>query len=779
MDQAAAQNPSAPREDAGRPEARARTLDRGSDPAGRVPEPPAGAADARRARLAFLVAGGAILLAALLARLAGAGQAFAGGELVTLDGDSLYHLRRMRLIADAFPRVPWLDPLIAWPDGAPIPWAAGFDLLGAVLILLGRAAGGPAGGDLWVAALCPVLGALVVAATMELVHALRPGAPGRRGAALAAGILAAAIPQGLDASRYGRIDHHVAEALSMVLLARWAIAALPPRPERGRRARLAYEIGGAVLSAGAVAVFTGSPLYVAIVLPILVGATLAAPRPPVLGSGGPGLLAGAALAALASAPAVAAHGRALAFGFPSFLQPLLLCAAGATIVGAALLSGLVVPGRGRLAGVLGVSAAVAALAALVVPGGAAQALAGVREWLLEADPWLRTIQEFQPLLRDRAGPLASVNGFLGATGVVAPLLLPLAVLGARPAGRARAAGFLWVVAALAALTVHQSRFGRVFSPFLAASAALGLAGLAGLVARCGSGVRRVAGVAPVAVALAVALLDPRVRGALGTADDAPDAAVEAALDLRTRDPGPAPGIVAPWDLGNAFLVVAGRPVVSTGFGPYPDPVAYWEGVKAYTVEEAELLPWLRGRRIGWVAAGAANLFGRVGGEDAHIPFAGGGFSSRWLQEVRSAPLLIAGSGVPALGVRHFAHLLPIFASSRTVVGMDGPLPVLWTYEVVAGASLRGRAAPGGRVTLEIPLIEHRRPHTWRGFVDADAGGHWTMTVPLPTDLATPTITTAPGVLRVAGAPPTPVRIAEDAVRAGATLELATPGAEPR
>jgi hypothetical protein len=725
----------------------------------------------RRDRLAFLAAACAIMLGAVLARLAGAAQAFAGGELVTLDGDSLYHLRRMRLIADAFPRVPWVDPMIAWPHGGPIPWAAGFDLLGAVMIRLGRATGGPAGGDLWVAALCPLLGIAVVAATMEFVHALAKGIPGRWGAALAAGILAATLPQALAISRYGRIDHHVAEELSMLLLARWATAALPQRPERRLARRLAFELSGAALSGGAVAVFTGSPLYVALVLPILLGAVLAAPRPPLLGSGGPGLLLGAALAALASAPAVAVHGRAFAFGFPSWLQPLLLAASGTAICGAVLVAGRVEPGPRRLvAGLAGVGA-VAGLAAAAAPLAGAQAVAGIREWLFKADPWLRGIDEFQSLLRDPAGPAAGVKRFFGAIGFAAPALLPMAALAATRAGRARAAAFLWVAVSLAALTLQQSRFGRVLAPFLAASAALGIAWLAARLAPRS----RLAPLAPVVLALAVALLDPRVRAALGTEADAePDAAVEAAFDLRARPPGFAPGVQAPWDLGDDFLVIAGRPVVATGFGPYPDPAAYWEGVKAFTVGEADLLPWLAGRRVGWVVAGAANLFGRVRVRGASIPFAGRGFSPTWLREVASAPLLIGGSGVPALGVRHFGHLLPVFASTRTVVGIDGPLPVLWTYEVVPGAQLSGRAAPGARVVLEVPITEHGRRHTWRAFADAGPDGRWTMTIPLPTDLSTTTVTTEPGRLRVPGGLGSVVQVPEAAVRAGATMEVEVP-----
>jgi hypothetical protein len=738
-----------------------------------VPERQVPASHAGRAGLAFVAAAGSILLAAALLRVSGAADAFVGRELVTLDGDCLYHLRRMRLIADAFPRVPWVDAMIAWPDGAPIPWAAGFDLLGAVFVLAGRALGGPLGGDLWVAALPAVLGVAVVAATMELVHALLPGAAGRRAAALAAGVLAATVPQSLAISRFGRIDHHVAEALAMVLLARWAIAALPPReePRLGRRVR--FELAGAALSAGAVAVFTGSPLYVAIALPILLAAALAAPRPALLGSGGPGLLAGGALAALASAPAVAAHGRALAFGFPSFLQPLLLALAGAAVCAAVLVGRRVSAPRHRIAWMIATCAALALAAALAAPIAGAQTVAAIREWILKSDPWIKTIEEFQPLGRRPSDLAGAAWRQFGVLGLAAPVFLSLAPLGARPAGRLRAAAFLWVTLALAGLTLEQMRFGRVFAPFLAASGALALAWLASLFPPRA----RLAPVAAVAAALAIVIPDPRVHAAIKERYD--PVPLEIAIDLRERAPGPAPGVLAPWDLGNVFLVLGRRPVVATGFGPYPDAAAYWEGVRAFKSPEVELLPWLERRRVGWVVAGAVNLFARVSAAGAPIPFQGRGYSPRWLTEVPSAPLLIGGSGIPALGVRHFEHLLPLFASTRRVIGIDPSLPVLWTYEVVPGARLSGRAPPGVRVTLEIPLEEHGHAHKWKAFADAGGDGRWTMTVPLPTDLAARTVRTAEGTLRIGGAPARPVRVAEAAVRTGATIEVADAPARAR
>jgi asparagine N-glycosylation enzyme membrane subunit Stt3 len=727
----------------------------------------AGEVPARRDRVLFAVAVVLVLLVAFLLRLAGAAGAFDQGELVTLDGDSLYHLRRMRLIADQFPRVPWFDPLIAWPTGAAIPWAAGFDLLGASLIQLGRALGGPAGGNLLVAALCPLLGVAVVAAVIELGLLLGPPGPGRRGGALAAGILAALLPQGLAISRYGRIDHHVAEALAMLLLARWALAVLPPWSEVPLRRRLFHELAGGAISAGAVLVFTGSPLYVALVLPLLAGAALLRERPELIGSGGPGLLLGAALAGLASAPAVAAHGRTFAFGFPSWLQPLLLAVAGLAVCAVAFIGARVPPGRRRVGLVLAGGAGLALLGLLLVPQGLGQAVAGLREWLFKADPWLRTIDEFQPLLTNPGG-VTGVLRFFGVAGLTAPLVLPTAWMATRRAWPGRAAGLLWLTSALTGLTLLQGRFGRVFVPFLALASGLAVAWLAVRLRPDG----RLASLAPLVAALA--LLDPAVRVGMGTRQDpVPNAMVEVARELRRRPAGPDPGVMTPWDLANEVLTLAGRPVVVTGFGPYPDPAAFWETARAYTVGEEELLAWVAGRRVGWVAAGAANLFGRVRSAEALIPFRDGDFDPRWLQGTPSAPLLIGGSGVPALGVRHFGRLMPLVASSRTVVGLRSPLPVIWLFEVVAGAELTGRAPPGARVVLEIPLREHGRPHTWRAFADAGPDGGWRLRVPLPTDLATATLQAGTGRLRAGDGPQRSVEIPEAAVRAGQAI--AAPG----
>jgi asparagine N-glycosylation enzyme membrane subunit Stt3 len=124
-----------------------------------------------RRRLAEALALVGVLSLAAWARLAAVGDVLGRGEVLPIvDGDSAYHLVRIRHAVEHFPALPTVDPTMNWPYGGTCPWADGFDLLGAALA---RAVGGR--GDLdrtdVAAALLPVLlGLLVVWATMDLAR---------------------------------------------------------------------------------------------------------------------------------------------------------------------------------------------------------------------------------------------------------------------------------------------------------------------------------------------------------------------------------------------------------------------------------------------------------------------------------------------------------------------------------------------------------------------------------------------------------------------------------
>jgi asparagine N-glycosylation enzyme membrane subunit Stt3 len=687
-----------------------------------------------------------------------------GDAVVPFDGDSLYHLRRSLDVA-AGRGLPTFDPAVNWPYGGPVPWAPGFDLLGGAAAFLAERAS-PGAGALAVAWLPAALGVVAVALAMALAARAAPVAE-RAPAALSAGLLAALVPQAVYASRVGQTDHHVIEAILVAALAIWTCAGLP-RPRRP----VAWEAAGAIVSAAGVLFFTGAPLYVAIAAAVLAAAALAAPPgAPLLGRGAVGLLAGGALAAAASVPLVASNGKPLSFAFPSYLQPLLVALAGAGVAVAWAASRAGAARRRLFA--LGALALALALLGAAIPGVATQVARGVREWLLARDPWLAMIEEFQPVWAPAAG-LARVHSLWGAAGLALPALAPVAAWAAWREGRSRAAALLAFALGMAALAVLQLRFGRPAVPALAASAGIAVAALSAR-APVGPALRR--WLAP-ALVLAALLADAAVWRAVAPGRlDKGDALVGAALDLRGAAPGePAPGVLAPWDMGHEVNVIGGRPVVANGFGSYLDADGFAEVERAYALGERELLAWMARRRLGYAVAGLTTFYGRVPGPGSGTPLTArgdeGALDAVYLRAVPLAAAILGGSGLPAAGVPHLARLMPRYASLPIAVELPFPVPVLWTFEVVAGARVEGLAQPFARVVLEVDLVERGRPHVWQAWTDARADGRFAMVVPLPTDLVRPTLRTgSPARLRSHLGGDATLAIPESAVRGGERIEV--------
>ncbi len=736
-------------------------------------------------RAAWAVGFAAMMAVAAWARLSSFPAALASGEMLPPDGDSAYHVLRILRTAERFPHVPTFDPDMNWPAGGMCPWAGGFDAGGAAFVLALGGGRSPQRAPLLAGLYPVVLGLLVVWATVALARAVAP--EGTKGPiALAAGLLAALLPQGVAASRFSRVDHHVVEALAMVLLARWALI----RPTAGGgslRRRVLFEVEGALLSAGAVYAFTGATVYVALAAGVAVGSVLAARDPPTLvGSGAPALLLGGGLAAALSLPAISEHGRWLSFAFPSLLQPGLVAAAGVALALAAL-TGRALPRAGsaaRAAAYLAAGGVCLVAGAMAWPGLAHEVARGMGGWLLRRDPWLSRIDEFQPLWSHPAyrGAWAAGYDFFGVVGWLAPASLALGGAEAVRAGRARGLGFAAVATALFLLTLLQIRFGRVFAPFLAVATSLALAWL---VRVAGAAARRelMGGGAVLLAAAALAAVDPRLRTRLAISRPAgPDAIQSAALDLRD---GPRPprggGVATRWDLGHFVEAIAGRPVVANGFGSYLDPSGFEEMAHLGQGSEAELYALLERRDLGFLVAGAATMPARVPGAAAPVFERGQdgavALGRAYLRAMPLSPLLLAGSGVPALDVRHLSRLMPRFASAQRVPGISFALPVLWVYERVAGARLSGTAAPGSRVIAELTFREHGWPHTYRAWTDAGDDGRWDLVVPLPTDFARPTLWAGSRwQVRVGGGVPVPVAVPESAVRGGSRIAV---GAPPR
>jgi hypothetical protein len=717
----------------------------------------------RRLGLVGLVA----LLAAMAgSRLASFSEAFPGGLLAPVgDGDSFYHLGRiLRAVAD-FPRVPVFDPLMNWPEGGLCPWADGYDVMGAAFALATGAGRSPEAASV-AALLWPVvLGLLGTWATVDLARLVTPPDHGPL-LPLAAGMLAAFMPVSAGHSAFGYTDHHVLEMLVMALLGGWALRRVP-RPA-GRGAALAWEAGGAVGCGVALWSFGGSVLYCGLAVTVLVAIQALERDPPALvGSGAIALLGGALLGAGLTLPALRQHGKVLSFAFPSLLQPGVVALGGVAVAALVAAGRLLGPGRRleRIGVALGAFLGVAGAAQLVVPRLGGQIQSAVTGWLLHQDPWLATVDEFQPLFRlaGHSGPVGGTVYLLGLAGLILPVTMVAGVREALRADRARAWGLAWLTGVLVALTIVSARFSRVAVPFIAVVTALSLGAAARLVKH--SIARRF--LPPCAAALLLAAGGAAGAWAGRSRSDASRQltrpVVGAAREMQIRGP-PAPGarsgVLVPWDWAHAISVVSGRPVVANGFGSYMDEAAFQIAERAFLGDEEALLEVMERRDLGYVVGGFVVLpYVRRGGGD---PWRGE--PARWdpafLERSPLVALLLGGSGIPESSVPHLSRLMPRHASAESATHLATPVPLVWTYERVPGARLAGRAPPWFRVVAEIELRENGRSSTYRAWADAAADGTWSMRVALPS---------GPGAAGVRGGPAWRVTVAP-----GRVVDVAVP-----
>lgn len=255
-------------------------------------------------RARFGAALAALFLLGLAARLAPWSAAREGGTRLN-DPDCYGHLRRSHQTAVSFPRVPVHDPYLNHPEGGVWIWPPAFDLLvgGTARALYGRAVHMEE--TLEVAAFLPaLLGALHVPLLVLFARAFL----GRR-RALVAGLSYAVLPGALQWGGYGHADHHVLEALALLVV---FLAAL--RAVRAGTVAAALVAGAAV--GGTLLVWQGSVFIAALAF---LWALLA------LGERA-GLFAASATAIAALGTLLALGGERVPFTFISFswFQPVLL-----------------------------------------------------------------------------------------------------------------------------------------------------------------------------------------------------------------------------------------------------------------------------------------------------------------------------------------------------------------------------------------------------------------------------------------------------------------------
>lgn len=709
---------------------------------------------------------------ALWTRAAGRALVFVDGETVPLDGDCHFHMRRALQTLAHFPVVPQRDPWLNWPAGAKAPWGPGFDQLLALppwLLGLARDPDRAARVIAWVPA---ALGALVALAAMPLARALEPDPDRRDGAALAAGIVTAAMPTAVMTSAVGRTDHHVAEALCVALAGWWLATA--PAGEAPPRGRARFELLGALLVFGSLHVFTGTLMTFALATAVLALRALREARPALLGSGAAAMLGGALLMAAVDGARIRAQDSPFHHHHFSWLPVAMVAIAGVALAVTSAASRRAGPSVARRAALSVLALApLAGAVALAAPSFRRELAHGLVDWLATRDPWMATVAESLPLLR---GGLRGARNMFGALTLAAPLLLALALRRTlRPAPQA-ARVIALLGGGLLAMTLLQSRFGRCLPALMGAWIALGLNEIVSL---AGAAPRR--GALPAALAALWVIADPEPRALLAPVRGRWTlGSTQAALFLRRAVPAVAPGartgVLAHWNLGHETLHLARRPVLVAGFGPYTGARTWAEVEAVWGGDEARALAVMDAHDAGFLlfpaqallAAGAPRRIAPVKRSVRGALV----LDAAYLRAFPLAAGLLGGGGSADLGVAHLAHLRPRFASPDRVAGIATAVQQVWAFERVAGAALAGAAPTGARVVARIPLRVRETTRTWEGWTVA-ADGRWSLVVPLPSgERGEGGVATGPRYeVTVDGRPAGSAAVSERDVRTGATIPL--------
>ncbi len=173
----------------------------------------------------------AVFLLAFATRALGFERIISGDMVLFAPGDATYHVRRAFFTFMNFPAVLLFDPLLNYPDGAPVPWPPLFDfVLGGSARLL---ATDQRGFELVAAWTSPVYGSL----TTIPIYAI-----GRRVAsrtvAFSAATLFAFFPICVTYGRVGNPDHHAAVALVGACVLWLVVTLVDPRSDDRRLLRL-------------------------------------------------------------------------------------------------------------------------------------------------------------------------------------------------------------------------------------------------------------------------------------------------------------------------------------------------------------------------------------------------------------------------------------------------------------------------------------------------------------------------------------------------------------
>lgn len=706
----------------------------------------------------YIVIGGLLVAIALAiaARLLNLPVVFVDGDVYLAMWDASYHARRALYSFQAFPKILYFDPYLAFPDGAPVPMPPLYDwLLAAVARLFGDDLATFERAIAWWSPAVVAFTLMPVYWTGRLL--------GKPGVGLAGALLLAVLPASSVFSQIGDPDHHA--TVGLLVLSYAAGSALLVHPAtRGAR----FHATGAALAALRAAlllIWSGSLLYLAIGEGVLLLLGALSTRPALFTCQALGALGAAALTIPWVVAAPVPIGGPLSATTLSWLHVLALGCVAITTGGLAALE------HSRPAATPSVRLARAvSLAALC--GAALLALPAVRESLLPGitfftkdSAWGENIVEQSPLFPQLPGGRGDYATTLFGGFAYAIPLVPLAFLWCargreRDDRRCGLALAIWS-AALGVLVILQVRFASDFAPLGCVGFALLLDALR---RRLLAPIRALPAFA-VAAALAIALLAPTLTSARQTrihdlvdhlrgADRLSDPVfaragptlVRFAKLVRSVTPEtsgffdatqqPEYGILARATLGHAMHYAARRPTPANGFGPYLDSEKT-QMVQRFFSARGEA----QAHRI------AARLHARyVVSFDNHL-LRPGTFHHR----------LHRLDGSKGKGTTHLEHFRLVAEApwgakpmlSSFPDGLSTPVIPYKLFRRVKGAVVEARAPEGTPFGLELKLKSNTgRSFRFRAETRADAAGIARLRVPYDTEGEEPTRALGPYRVRL-------------------------------
>lgn len=256
------------------------------------------------------------------------------------------------------------------------------------------------------------------------------------------------------------------------------------------------------------------------------------------------------------------------------------------------------------------------------------------------------------------------------------------------------------------------------------------------------------------------------------------------------EPGVKPGysVFTHWDFGNSVILRARLPVNLSNFGPLSffmghfadyarfelstDPVQAREILRKYDAAYLITQPLGVGQLSYYaelLGMPVSDIFVSRGGRNVPLERFSMLMNTRLAQR-DATPFSIKGRtvrGVPYLRLLHESEIcLP-----AKLEGVEMPLPAFKLFQVVEGAVLWGKCAPGTLVTASLEILKNTgREFTYADYARAGSDGNWSIRFPYPTSADPRIRTVAMGKLLLSAAGNTTLMdLPEEAVLKGRTI----------